>query len=80
MIGKLAASGAEAGKNNVAFMAHFLRGETDACLDLLLRTDRLPEAAFLARTRRPARLPPGWGHRRAGWGRRCAGWPGWPRS
>ncbi len=56
MIGKLATSGADAGQNNVAFMSHYIRGDVSACLDLLVATGRLPEAAFFARTHLPARL------------------------
>ncbi len=55
MIGKLATSGADTGQNNVAFMSHYIRGDVAACLDLLVATGRLPEAAFFARTHLPAR-------------------------
>ncbi len=57
MIGKLATSGVEAGQNNVAFMSRYIMGDTKECLDLLINTGRLPEAAFFARTHLPARLP-----------------------
>nr|KAF6473743.1 COPI coat complex subunit beta 2 [Rousettus aegyptiacus] len=43
-------------KNNVAFMSYFLQGKLDACLELLIRTGRLPEAAFLARTYLPSQV------------------------
>ena len=56
MIGKLADSGAAAGQNNVAFMSHYILGEVGACLDLLVATGRLPEAACFARTHLPGRL------------------------
>ena len=60
MISRLAASGTDAGKNNVGFMANYLLGNLDACLDLLVATGRMPEAAFLARTRLPSRLSEVW--------------------
>ena len=56
MISRLAETGTDAGKNNVGFMSNYLLGNTEACLDLLLSTGRLPEAAFFARTRLPSRL------------------------
>ncbi len=57
MIDKLATTGVEAGQNNVAFMSRYIMGGTKECLDLLINTGRLPEAAFFARTHLPARLP-----------------------
>uniref|UniRef100_A0A8C2NRQ4 Coatomer subunit beta' n=1 Tax=Capra hircus TaxID=9925 RepID=A0A8C2NRQ4_CAPHI len=53
MVSKLAEGAERDGKNNVAFMSYFLQGKLDACLELLIRTGRLPEAAFLARTYLP---------------------------
>lgn len=47
----------DAGKTNVAFLANFLLQDTDACIDILLASDRIPEAAFFARTYRPSRVP-----------------------
>ena len=44
------------GKTNIAFMCHLLLGEIDACVDLLVESDRLPEAAFFARTYAPSRI------------------------
>jgi coatomer subunit beta' len=49
MVGRVAESGEKAGKNNVAFTAHFLLGHLEHCLNILVNTDRLPEAAFFAR-------------------------------
>ncbi|KAJ9505015.1 hypothetical protein QJQ45_029931, partial [Haematococcus lacustris] len=54
----LASQAAEAGKHNVAFLAHFLCGDVQACVDLLIATNRLPEAAFFCRTYLPSRMPP----------------------
>ena len=56
MISRLADTGTDAGKNNVGFMSNYLLGNLDGCLDLLVSTGRLPEAAFFARTRLPSRL------------------------
>lgn len=56
MVGKLAEGADEDGKTNVAFLAYFMQGRLDKCLDLLIKTDRLPEAAFLARTYLPSQV------------------------
>ena len=45
-----------AGKQNIAFICHFLLGRLDACVDLLVGCGRLPEAAFFARTYAPSRM------------------------
>lgn len=45
-----------AGKQNIAFVCHFLLGRLDACVDLLVGCGRLPEAAFFARTYAPSRV------------------------
>ncbi|XP_072047312.1 LOW QUALITY PROTEIN: coatomer subunit beta'-like [Amphiura filiformis] len=56
MVAKLADTAADQEKNNVAFMAFFLQGKTDKCLELLCATGRFPEAAFFARTYIPSRI------------------------
>uniref|UniRef100_A0A673A7X0 Coatomer subunit beta' n=2 Tax=Sphaeramia orbicularis TaxID=375764 RepID=A0A673A7X0_9TELE len=56
MVGKLAEGADRDGKTNVAFLTYFLQGRLDKCLDLLIKTDRLPEAAFLARTYLPSQV------------------------
>jgi hypothetical protein len=43
----------EKGQNNLAFACRLQLGEADACVDLLLKTDRASEAAFFARTYAP---------------------------
>jgi coatomer subunit beta' len=53
---KLAKFATDDGKTNVAFVAHFLTGNVEACADLLISTKRLPEAAFFARTYLPSRI------------------------
>ncbi|AWO99278.1 putative coatomer subunit beta' [Scophthalmus maximus] len=56
MVGKLAEGAERTGKTNVAFLTYFMQGRLDKCLDLLIKTDRLPEAAFLARTYLPSHV------------------------
>ncbi|KAJ8410925.1 hypothetical protein AAFF_G00188820 [Aldrovandia affinis] len=56
MVGKLAEGAERDGKNNVAFLTYFLQGKLNNCLELLIRTNRLPEAAFLARTYLPSQV------------------------
>ncbi|KAG9343156.1 hypothetical protein JZ751_014129, partial [Albula glossodonta] len=56
MVARLAEGAERDGKNNVAFMTYFLQGKLDHCLELLIRTNRLPEAAFLARTYLPSQV------------------------
>lgn len=46
----------KSGKNNITFMCHFLLGDVDACIELLIESDRIPEAAFFARTYAPSRI------------------------
>ncbi|XP_056139515.1 coatomer subunit beta'-like [Lampris incognitus] len=56
MVGKLADAAERDGKTNVAFLSYFLQGKVEKCLDLLIKTNRLPEAAFLARTYLPSHV------------------------
>ncbi len=53
----LAAQADAAGANNVAFSCLWLLADLDACIDLLLRTDRVAEAVFFAQTYRPSKTP-----------------------
>ncbi|KAM7413597.1 hypothetical protein PAMA_020808 [Pampus argenteus] len=57
MVGKLAEGAERDDKTNVAFLTYFMQGRLDKCLDLLIKTERLPEAAFLARTYLPSHVP-----------------------
>lgn len=50
---KLAAATKEKGLNNIAFAAYLQLGDSDACVDLLANTGRLPEAALFARSYAP---------------------------
>eukprot|EP00271_Cylindrocystis_brebissonii_P010156 TRINITY_DN26257_c0_g1_i1.p1 TRINITY_DN26257_c0_g1~~TRINITY_DN26257_c0_g1_i1.p1 ORF type:complete len:919 (-),score=227.95 TRINITY_DN26257_c0_g1_i1:1148-3904(-) len=53
---KLAALAVEQGKNNVAFLCYFLLTRPEDCIDLLSKSGRIPEAAFLARTYVPSKV------------------------
>jgi coatomer subunit beta' len=50
----LATQAKELGKTNVSFIAMFLLGNVEGCVDLLVDTGRIPEAAFMARTYMPS--------------------------
>merc|ERR1719266_634359 len=56
MVGKLGASAEEAGKNNVSFLSYFLLGDPEKCLEILITSNRIPEAAFFARTYLPSEI------------------------
>uniref|UniRef100_A0A146LR86 Coatomer subunit beta' n=1 Tax=Lygus hesperus TaxID=30085 RepID=A0A146LR86_LYGHE len=53
MMEKLAESSLSDGKNNVSFLTYFLMGNVEKCLQILIDTGRIPEAAFFARTYMP---------------------------
>jgi len=52
----LAAQAKKLGRTNVAFLALFLLGRVEECLDLLVESNRIPEAAFMARTYLPSQV------------------------
>ncbi|PFH50394.1 hypothetical protein AMATHDRAFT_145122 [Amanita thiersii Skay4041] len=54
---KLADKAVEKGQNNLAFATLFQLGDADACVDLLVKTQRQPEAALFARTYAPSKVP-----------------------
>jgi coatomer subunit beta' len=56
MVNKLGEAASEAGKNNVAFLSYFLLGDLEKCLDVLIQSGRLPEAAFFTRTYLPSQV------------------------
>jgi len=56
MIQKLGAVADETGKNNISFLSNFVLGDVDKCIDVLIKTDRIPEAAFFARTYAPSKI------------------------
>jgi len=51
----LATKAAEKGQNNLAFAVLLQLGDASACVDLLLETQRAPEAALFARTYAPSK-------------------------
>jgi coatomer subunit beta' len=53
---RLAEAATKHGKTNVGFVAHFLTGNVEACADLLVQTNRLPEAALFVRTYLPSKM------------------------
>ncbi|KAK7030725.1 coatomer subunit beta [Favolaschia claudopus] len=53
----LSAKAVEKGQNNLAFAILFQLGDSSACVDLLIKTGRAPEAALLARTYAPSQGP-----------------------
>ncbi len=53
---KLGQLSSNEGQNNVSFMANFLMGRLENCLDILITTGRLPEAAFFSRTYLPSQV------------------------
>ncbi|PNH07379.1 putative coatomer subunit beta'-3, partial [Tetrabaena socialis] len=57
-MGAVAAAAGAAGKTNVAFLGFFLLGRLEDCLVTLLEAERLPEAAFFARTYVPSSITP----------------------
>lgn len=44
------------GQNNIALAALLQLGDPKACVDLLIKTDRIPEAALFARTYAPRQV------------------------
>ena len=46
-----------AGKLNIAYEAAYLLGDSERCLNVLIKSKRLGEAAFFARVYIPNRLP-----------------------
>ncbi|KAK0075653.1 hypothetical protein PV326_011404, partial [Microctonus aethiopoides] len=56
MIEKLGEAADESGKNNISFLSKFLLGDVDQCLEILIKTDRIPEAAFFARAYAPSKI------------------------
>lgn len=55
-IARLAKLATEQGRNNIAFLCYFMLRRMDSCINLLVGSDRIPEAAFLTRTYAPARI------------------------
>lgn len=53
---KLASLAQKNGKNNVAFVCLFMLGQLEDCLQLLVDSNRIPEAAFMARAYLPSKV------------------------
>ena len=56
MVKSLGQTASSSDKNNVAFLSNFLMGSLEDCLDTLIKSGRLPEAAFFARTYLPSEV------------------------
>ncbi|XP_060069348.1 coatomer subunit beta'-like isoform X3 [Ylistrum balloti] len=56
MVARLGETAANAGQNNVSFISNFVLGRLEECLEVLIRTERIPEAAFFARTYLPSQV------------------------
>ncbi|CAG2256646.1 COPB2 [Mytilus edulis] len=56
MVAKLAQTAEKSGQNNVAFLSYFSLGRLEECLEVLINTGRLPEAAFFSRTYLPSQV------------------------
>lgn len=57
MISKLAAETSMAQIDNLAFLSLFLLGDLNGCYELLVKSERFPEAAFFARAYLPSMAP-----------------------
>ncbi|WWC89710.1 uncharacterized protein L201_004635 [Kwoniella dendrophila CBS 6074] len=53
----LAITAKEKGLNNIAFASYLQLGDSKNCIDILIQTDRLPEAAIFARSYNPSLVP-----------------------
>ncbi|EMS68585.1 Coatomer subunit beta'-1 [Triticum urartu] len=53
---KLASLAKEHGKNNVAFLCLFMLGKLEDCIQLLVDSNRIPEAALMARSYLPSKV------------------------
>ncbi|KAK9723079.1 Coatomer subunit beta' [Basidiobolus ranarum] len=53
---ELAQKALDEGKNNIAFSCYWSLGQLENCLDILVNTDRIPEAAFFARSYLPSHV------------------------
>mmetsp|Transcript_15386 Transcript_15386/g.23181 ORF Transcript_15386/g.23181 Transcript_15386/m.23181 type:complete len:1014 (+) Transcript_15386:125-3166(+) len=55
-VAELATRARDTGRSNVAFLAYFVTGQVEECIQLLVDTNRIPEAAFMARTFMPSMM------------------------
>lgn len=56
MVQKLSEMSREKGINNAAFLSYFILGDLNSALEVLIDTNRLPEAAFFARSYLPSEV------------------------
>ncbi|XP_023944554.1 coatomer subunit beta' [Bicyclus anynana] len=56
LLSDLALEAAQAGDDNIAFVAYLSLNDLDACLQLLISRGKLPEAAFFARSYIPSKI------------------------
>ncbi|ORX33386.1 coatomer WD associated region-domain-containing protein [Kockovaella imperatae] len=54
---RLAKKAKAQGQNNIAFASYLQLGDTQACIDLLASTNRIPEAALFARSYQSSAIP-----------------------
>ncbi|OAY85461.1 Coatomer subunit beta'-1 [Ananas comosus] len=55
-ITRLASLAKEQGKNNVAYLCLFMLGKVEDCIQLLIESNRIPEAALMARSYLPSKV------------------------
>lgn len=53
---QLADNSYKSGQFNSSFLSHFLLGNIDKCIDILVETDKLPEATFFAHSYCPSQV------------------------
>ncbi|CAN1177663.1 Coatomer subunit beta'-2 [Linum perenne] len=53
---KLVSLAKDQGKNNVAFLSLFMLGKVEECIQLLVDSNRIPEAALMARSYMPSKV------------------------
>ncbi|KAF8972005.1 hypothetical protein BGZ46_010162 [Entomortierella lignicola] len=53
----LAGMAKAAGKSNISFACYLSLGQVEDCIDILIETERIPEAALMARTYLPSAVP-----------------------
>ncbi|KAF9355983.1 hypothetical protein BGX26_005876 [Mortierella sp. AD094] len=53
----LAGMAKTAGKTNIAFACYLTLGQVEDCIEILIETERIPEAALMARTYLPSAVP-----------------------
>lgn len=56
MVKRLADAAEEKGMNNVSFLSNFILGDKEKALETLIASNRIPEAAFFARTYLPSQV------------------------